>query len=935
MDQLCRISTSAGVQTALNSLPRGLYGTYSRILNGISPENEIHATRALRWLAHAAAPLGLPELVEAIAVEEDSSSLGTLQKLFVHEDIFQICGSLVRRSEFTGMLSLAHNSVYEFLTTPSSQSRPLEPYYIPTAQSAISLARTCLTYLSFQDFNMVRIQATVDPNLNFTSPVETWETEAFLDRPFFDYALRNWWKHIPASQEDVDQVWPNLLNFFDHETGNFGSLVMLLRHLEGTYRYPMAMQPIHFCATHGLYLVSHRLLGDTPSDVECAVEDGRRALHIAADNGHEDMVRHLLSHDADANKKTLDGRTPLQLALESGNESIVKLLVRGGADVNANFANGETPLSVAVGNKWHSLVRFLLGEKADPNGRLLGGRTSLHVAAEVGSDGDLILLLSDAGADHILGDENSWTALHFAAHYGHEEAALMLMRDPKTPTVFEKVGWTPLHAAIEQEHIEVVRLFDGFAKGVSSLLTNYRVKQQATSPATSRSAFSKALGTAANTGESSRSSTNAPSLSTPEASPAGSTQERVPTPLLLATSQGYLLGVDALMEAGVDSEDVKACIQRAFAKGKGDILERLVRGSEQHIQSLLSLGGKGVAAPQESRETLEFLFRSFQWKVHDILAAMKQVIRQDDQNLLQLLVEQFIQLEDEAGHQKADMLVDVLHVTVQCRNVEAVQLLLVAGAEVSRPIKASLGRHESKTVSCTLLHLAAHLQDSNMVSCLLSNSLSPDIRDAMGRTPLHYAVQYRDAKDVTITLLSSGADASVRDRRGWTPLHVASHYGVSESVPPLLAAGAAIDAPDDEAMTPLHHCAFSFPYNGQFPMPAMLLLLEGNASTSSVDKAGYTPIQLALVTSIRTTAPGYLSSVLDQQTDLISTRLPPLDWTPLHFAANANCGSPILNLLVSRKADLEALDREGKTPLQVAGPTTHQLLLNHGAKWRK
>lgn len=30
--------------------------------------------------------------------------------------------------------------------------------------------------------------------------------------------------------------------------------------------------------------------------------------------------------------------------------------------------------------------------------------------------------------------------------------------------VFERIGWTPLHAAIEQEHIESVQLFAGFAK---------------------------------------------------------------------------------------------------------------------------------------------------------------------------------------------------------------------------------------------------------------------------------------------------------------------------------------------------------------------------------------------------------------------------------------------------------------------------------------
>ena len=57
------------------------------------------------------APSSLIELVKAIAVDESTPSLARLQKLIVPEDIFHICGSLVRRSEVTGMRGLAHSSV--------------------------------------------------------------------------------------------------------------------------------------------------------------------------------------------------------------------------------------------------------------------------------------------------------------------------------------------------------------------------------------------------------------------------------------------------------------------------------------------------------------------------------------------------------------------------------------------------------------------------------------------------------------------------------------------------------------------------------------------------------------------------------------------------------------------------------------------------------
>lgn len=822
------------------------------------------------------------------------------------------------------MLSLAHSSVYEFLTVADSQSHPPDAYYIPIAPSKVALAKTCLTYLSFPDFNMAVMQERMDPYMYDESNLNIPGTGSLAECPFFDYTLRHWWKHLPTTQEDLDEVWPSLIQFFDTESGNFGSLIMLLHRLEGTYKYPMAMRPIHFCATHGLHLVSYRLLSDTITDVECKVEDGRTALHMAAENGHEKMVQHLLTRRADCDVESADGRTPLQLALESGNESIAQVLIQRGADVNANFASGETPLTVAVGNQWTSLVQILLREKASPNVRLPDGRTSLHVAAEVGSDIGIIKLLCDKGADPRIGDKRAWTALHYAAHYVHTEVASMLLQVDRIHEVFKRIGWTPLHAAVEQEHIEIVRLFFGFAKKVSELLAHQRERQQLASVPTPRSIFSKARGTAEDAGES---STSGMRTSTPTAN---MPSEPIPTPLFLATSQVYIAGVDALMEAGVASKDVKACIQHAYTEGKVAVLESLVLDSEERMKSLLALVEEGATGQGESQISLEVLLKSFQWDKSNILVAMKQVIRQRDRKLLHLLINRYFQLDDEHRKQTAEQLMDVLQLAVECGDVEAVELLQITGVELSRPITAAPGQHESRRISCTLLHLAAQLQNSHMTTCLLK-FMKSDVIDEIGRTPLHYAVEVDNKLSSTLVLLSRGADISARDAQGWTPLHVASHYGVREGVASLLGAGAKHDVLDSADMTPLHHCAFAIRFGHHYPSAAAMLLLEAGASSSSLNKDGYTPLQLAMITSIKMNSPSHLSSILDQQTDLISAKLPPLDRTALHFAAEAGCGSSILDLLFAMNADLKAEDKNGKTPVQVASKGAHRLLINHGA----
>ena len=929
MDQLSLINTTAGVRHALTTLPRGLSGTYNQILDSILPENEILATRALRWLAHAIVPLSLIEIVEAIAIDEDSQSLDGLQKLFVPKDIFHICGSLVRSSDVTGMLSLAHSSVHDFLTVARSESHPPSPYYIPPGPSMIVLAKTCLIYLSFSDFNMAVMQARMDPHSFKESTLDISVAGPLADCPFLDYTLKNWWKHLLITQEDLDEVWPSLIQFLDIESGNFGSSIMLLHHIEGTYKYPMTMRPIHFCATHGLDLVLCRLLNETTTDLECKVEDGRTALHMAVENGHEHVVQRLLTQGADADAESADGRTPLQLALESGNEVIAQLLILRGADLNANFASGEIPLSVAVGNHWTSLVQLLLREKANPNKRLLDGRTSLHVAAEVGSGIDITKILCSEGADPTFEDEKSRTALHYAAHYGHEAVALILLEAENIDDVFNRIEWTPLHAAIEQQRIEIVRLLARFAANVSKKLIQQRELQPLASNSPSRSIFSKTSRAAEQVGEASasRRRTSPPTAIT--------NSEPIITPLFLATYQEYIAGVDALMEAGVASGDLKNCIHYAYTKGKMPVLQRLVSDSQQPMELLLSLRDSHATSAGQSQIKTEALFKCFQWNKNNILVAMQHVIRQitrqSREELLQLLIDRFYHLHGGPRTETAEQLVGVLKVAVECGDTQAVERLRVAGVELSGTVTAPLGRDEPEMISYTLLHHAVQHQKSHMTLYLLK-FIKPDVVDARGRTPLHYA--FKENELSAKMLLSHGADISSRDDKGCTPLHIASYYGDSNGVSFLLSAGAEVDARDHAGMTPLDHCALSFHSNHGNHSKAMTILDKASASFSSLKKDGCTPLQLAMITAIKTNSHDQLSSILNQQMGLVFAKLPPLDRTALHIAAESGCGSHLLRLLVSSGADLEAEDKEGKTPVQIAAKGAHQLLINLGAQWR-
>jgi uncharacterized protein len=118
---------------------------------------------------------------------------------------------------------------------------------------------------------------------------------------------------------------------------------------------------------------------------------GMSALHLAARQGHTDVVDALLDAGADVNQRaTGDQTTPLLIAIINGHFDLAKQLLDKGADPNlAQATNGVTPLYAALGCQWSDkalypqprafeqqktsyldLMQALLDKGADPNARL-------------------------------------------------------------------------------------------------------------------------------------------------------------------------------------------------------------------------------------------------------------------------------------------------------------------------------------------------------------------------------------------------------------------------------------------------------------------------------------------------------------------------------------------------------------------------------------
>jgi uncharacterized protein len=125
------------------------------------------------------------------------------------------------------------------------------------------------------------------------------------------------------------------------------------------------------------------------------------ALIYAAAGGHADIVKVLLSKDADVRPRALytdwpsqvtseprtqyravGGLTALMYAIRGGCYSCVEQLVAAGANINFPTPEGITPLMLALDNEHNEIARFLLDKGAYPDVWDWWGRTPLWIAVD-------------------------------------------------------------------------------------------------------------------------------------------------------------------------------------------------------------------------------------------------------------------------------------------------------------------------------------------------------------------------------------------------------------------------------------------------------------------------------------------------------------------------------------------------------------------------
>jgi ankyrin repeat protein len=438
--------TTKRLKQITSALPSTVDEAYEAILS--KSKDPARTRKLLHIIVAATNPLTLTEMNIALAIEDHHRSYEDLD--LESESRFEctlrnICGLFV--SVVDQRVYLLHQTAKEFLVAKSQEISSGWKHSLDPVDSELTIARTCIAYLTFDVF---------DEAIDHKS----------VDHGYLGYASEFWAVHYRGGQSrEAMEISPSYLKLCDTQSKRFQTWFNL--YWNSSHRYasrPGFTNSTLLASYFGHEFVVKLLLATGQADADSKDSNHRTPLWWAAANGHEAVVKLLIATgqvDADV-KDSEYSQTPLSRAAEKGYEAVVKLLLATGqVDADAKDRKYRTPLSWATANGHEAVVKTLLATgQVDADAKDRKYRAPLSWAAANGHEAVVKLLLATGQVDADAKDWTCRTPLSWAAANGHEAVVKLLIATGQVDANARdsEYSQTPLSRAAEKGYEAVVKL---------------------------------------------------------------------------------------------------------------------------------------------------------------------------------------------------------------------------------------------------------------------------------------------------------------------------------------------------------------------------------------------------------------------------------------------------------------------------------------------
>lgn len=442
MDCLATKLTPKAIMSTLERLPTTIHTTYDQAMERIENMNEDYREMAkvfLSWVALARRPLNVAEIQHAVVVLPEALAIDQ-DEIIDAEALSSMCAGLVTIE--CGMVFLVHYTAEEYFDETKGK-------WFPNGNKI--LARSCLTYLMFDEFS-----AGACPGKTKIGDFEHRKR----DFPLLEYASLYWGSHLKANNDkDLESLALRFLEKKPHLDSSVQALFYSDSSTAAAWNAEDGSTALHVASFFGLHQVVTRLLL-AGADVNAADSNGSTSLMYAAAEGHSSIVEKLIQAGGLINTVGRRETSALYLAILSERDQVVRVLLSfRETDVNSRATGSDfiLPLTIAARRNCISIVQELLGRpELEVNKKFK--RSALMAAAELGNNDVVSLLLADPRVLIDDYDHQGSTSLHIAvcrAHFNVVETLLDHGADTEAEDVF---GEAPIFAAARNGLFTIFRL---------------------------------------------------------------------------------------------------------------------------------------------------------------------------------------------------------------------------------------------------------------------------------------------------------------------------------------------------------------------------------------------------------------------------------------------------------------------------------------------